>query len=156
MSVSPRSISPWGDRVWRISATAQLVEGSKPYWIVSPTLPAKHSVVSAEIEVVAPVAEAVVDSILFLLASHFGDERLADHLVESHNLTVTSEGRELAPFYELSETSRRVVAERLANDIRLGFVLLDDLSLVGSEVIASLRGWGFDVDTFVSDSTSNV
>lgn len=149
LTVGPRSIAPWGDRAWRVSGTAQLVEGSTPYWIVTPTLPASHSATPAEVEVVVPHPEAVVASVLMFLAAHFGDEDVEAYLVETHNVTLRDGVREIAPYYELADETVRFLADHLSRTLRLAVTLLDDFSLVDDEVIAELRALGFDVDVFV-------
>lgn len=150
LTIGPRAISPWGDTdIWRVSGTAQLVEGSVPYWIVSPTQPAEHSARPYEVGIEVPYTEAVVESILLLLGLHFGDDDLADLLVEHHNLTIESDGsRTLAPYPELADEVADEVAKRLASRLRLGVTLLDDDCLVDSDVVATLRDVGFTVDVF--------
>mgnify|MGYP007099122287 CR=1 FL=1 len=125
-----------------------MVEGSTPYWIVTPTLPALHTVSPSEVEVVTPHPEAVVDSVLMFLAAHFGDDDVEAYLVETHNLTVSEGVREIAPYYELADETARFLADHLSQSIRLGVTLLDDLSLVDVSVVERLRGLGFDVDVF--------
>lgn len=154
--IAPRSISPWGDRVWRVAATAQLVEGSSAYWIVTPTLPVQHSVTPAEVSVPAPFTEAVVESVLFLLAAYFGDDEVKNYLVETHNVSLKGGTRELAPFYELADTTRDYLARKMATVVRLGFTRLDDLSLVNDEVITALLRYGFDVEVYDLASGSAV
>ncbi len=149
--IGPKSIAPWADRAWRVSCYAQMVEGSVAYWIVTPTQPAQHPVSPDEIEVSSPHADAVVESILFLLASHLGDEGVEENLVETHNIQVNNLGhRELARFYELSDHAKSFLANRMSQKVRLGLTQLDDLSLVNDEVIQRLRQLDFDVEVFRS------
>ena len=146
--MGPKSIAPWGDRVWRISSTAQLVEGSSAYWIVTPTQPALHPVSTSVIDVATPHVEAVIDSIIMLLGAHFGEEEVEHLLLESHNITTTETVRDVAPFYELTDDTRRIIGFKLADFLRLGITRLDDFSLLTDEVIMSLRGIGFDIDVY--------
>jgi hypothetical protein len=151
LTVGPRSVAPWGDtHIWRVSGTAQLVEGSIPYWIVTPTQPPVHRAMPAEVGVEVPYTEAVVESILLLLALHFGDDDLADYLVEHHNLTIDEDGvRLLAPYPELADDVTQFVASRLSASLRLGFTYLDDLCLVSEDVISVLRDdLNFSVSVF--------
>ena len=148
LTIGPRSIAPWGDRVWRVSGTAQLVEGSTPYWIVTPTAPASHPASPAEVEVVVPHPEAVVDSVLMFLGAHFGDEHVEAYLVETHNLTVRDGVREIAPCYELAEATVQFLADHLSKTIRLGVTRLDDVSLLDGRALASLRELGFDLEVY--------
>jgi hypothetical protein len=141
----------------RVSATAQLVEGSNPYWIVTPTQPAQHPVVPSEISVSAPHSEAVVDSVLFLLAAHFGEHDVEANLVESHNIELSDDGlREVAEFYELSDYNRVFLAKRLSERVRLGLTQLDDLSLVSDVVVEQLRRLGFDVEVYGTSTSASV
>jgi hypothetical protein len=154
LTISPLKSYPWGDRIWRIAATAQLVEGSIPYWIVTPTEPAAHPCGLAEIEVVAPQPESVIDSILMFLAAHFGGEHVLDRLVESHNITIRDGVREIAQYYDLSETVRLLLAVELSGVLRLGIAVLDEQSLVDKQVMLGLQELGFDVEVFRSESPS--
>lgn len=154
LTVGPSSIAPWGDRVWRVSGSAQLVEGSTPYWIVTPTLPANHPATPAEIEVAAPLPGSVVDSVLLLLAVHFGDDDVEAFLTETHNISVEEGVRVIAPYWDLSDETVGFLAEHLSATLRLGFTLLDDLCLVDDVVIETLRALGFDVEVFAPISGS--
>lgn len=152
LTIGPRTVSPWGDtNIWRVAGTAQLVEGgAAPYWIVTPTSPAEHSVTPSEMSVEMPTADAVVESVAMLLAAHFGADGLASYLEEHHNLTVGADGRrDVAPYWDVSDA--RVLdhlARELSPRLRLGFTLLDDLCLVDEEVVTRLRSYGFTVDVF--------
>lgn len=151
LTISPLASYPWGDRIWRIAATAQLVEGSTPYWIVNPTEPPNHPCQPAEVEVVVPQPDSVIDSILMLVAAHFGNEQVLVSLVERHNITMQEGAREIAPYYELSEPIRSQLARQLGGALRLGITVLEEQSLVDRQVISGLRALGFDVDVFRSD-----
>lgn len=157
LTFGPRALAPWGDRTWRVSATAQLIEGSSPYWIVTPTLPAQHAVSRAEVEVAVPNDDCVLDSILLILASHFGDDRVEGFLVESHNLSVgRNKVREVAKFYELVDESRTFLARIMSQTMRIGVVQLDAMTLVNEGVIVRLRELGFDVETFSQPASAAV
>lgn len=97
---------------------------------------------------VVPHPEAVVASVLMFLAAHFGDDDVEAYLVETHNVSVRDGVREIAPYYELADDTVRFLADHLSRTIRLGVTVLDEFSLVDSEVVAELRGLGFDVDEF--------
>ena len=154
LTVGPRSLGPWGDRNWRVSGTCQLVEGSTPYWIVTPTQPAEHQVTPSEFEVVVPYPSAVVESVLLLLGANFGDDAVEGYLIDTHNITVSAGRREVARYPELSDEGVRLLSEHLAPSLRLAFTLLDDLCLIDDEVISMLRELGFDVDVFLLDRSS--
>jgi hypothetical protein len=152
LTVSPRSISPWGDRSWRVCGSAQLVENSRAYWLVSPTLPAEHAVAPDVVQIEAPEASAVVDSVLMMLAAWFGDEEVEGYLLETHNIDLVDNRREIQKFWELSDSTVQYLAGRLSNSLRLGVTVLEEFSLMNESVIAALRGLGFDVDVFVLES----
>jgi hypothetical protein len=133
-----------------------LVEGSSAYWVVTPTVPAQYSVKSNEIEVPTPFVDVVIDSVLFLLALHFGDEDVENYLLETHNLSLKDDVREPAPFYELAHTTRDFIANKMSCRVRLAFTRLDHLSLVNAEVIAALLRYGFDVEVYDLTSTPEV
>jgi hypothetical protein len=99
-----------------------------------------------------PDKEFVLDSALMVLGAWFGGDRVADYLVETHNLEVRSEVRTIAPYWDFSESTREFIAAEMNQYVRLGVTVLDDLSLVSSEVISGLRSLGFDVTVFVEDS----
>jgi hypothetical protein len=109
-----------------------------------------------EIDVPAPNVEAVLDSVLFLIALHFGDVSVENFLLETHNLSLKGDTRELAPFYELADTTRDFIANKMSGLVRLAFTRLDDLSLVNDEVFAALRRYGFDVEVYDLTSTPEV
>ncbi len=147
--ISPRSVGSFADRAWRLAGSAQLVEGSIPYWIATPTQPSQHQVSPSEIEVAAPQDDCVVESILFLLASHYGGVEVENHLLETHNICLGQNGaRELARFYELVGETMYFLSRNLCETVRIGFVRLDESSLVNDGVIGALRDLGFDVEVF--------
>ena len=148
MMVGPRSVSPWGDRIWRLALSAQLVEGNEPYWLVSVTQPANHEVKPDTVGIASPDTDNVVMSIVMLLAAHLGSGEVENFLVETHNLTLLENVREIAPFYDLSENTTRALVKELTSSVRLGFTLMEELSLVDAGLVGALRGLGFDVEVF--------
>jgi hypothetical protein len=147
--VGPRSISPWGDRAWRVAFTAQLVVGgSSAYWIVTATEPASHPSRPNEISIAAPTAENVLDSVILLLAAHAGGDDVERCLVESHNIEVSDQVRVIAPFWDLAPEVTAFLSSRLTPAIRLGVTFLDQPELFTPEVVDGLRSLGFDVDVF--------
>ena len=157
LTVSPRVVGTFADEAWRISGYAQIVEGSIPYWIITPTQPAQHRVNPDEIEVAAPQNACIVESILFLLASHFGDDVVENYLVETHNISLGQDGtRELARFYEIVDDAKDFLARHLCDVIRLGITRLDETSLVNEAVIGALRDLGFDVAIFTQEVSAQV
>jgi hypothetical protein len=149
LTVSPKHVGAWGDtNLWRISGSAQLVENSIPYWLVTPTQPAEHQVNRDSLTIETPHAETVVESILMLLAAWFGGSRAESLLVETHNLTIEDNTRQIAPYWELSESTQATLASQLATQVRLGVTLLDQPSLIDNRALELLRGHGFEVTVF--------
>lgn len=156
LTAGPRYTGAFADRAWRIAVCAQLVEGSDPaYWMVSPTEPALHLVSPELVEVDVPYSEAVVDSVIMLLATHLGDENIEGLLLDSHLVSVEESVRKIARYWApLADDVRSNLAGILSRTIRVGFTLLDDMSLVDELVIEQLRQLGFDVDVFSLSSSS--
>ena len=156
LSAGPRTAGAWGDRAWRVALTAQLVSGgSADYWIVTPTVPALHSVEPAELPIEQPGAEFVVDSILLMLAAHLGDSAVEGYLLDSGNISLEGETRVIAPYWDVSAPSTAgYLAGRMSELVRIGITVLDELSPASDEVVDVLRQLGFDVDVFGLVSTS--
>lgn len=154
LTAGPRTIAPWGDRVWRVSLTAQLVAAnSGDYWIVSPTQPAEFPVANEVINVEVPSSEAVVESVLMLLSAHLGDSAVEGYLLDTGNVETVDGKRVVAPFWDVSAPeTMRYLARKLSETVRLGFTFLDGESLVDHSTIATLRSFGFDVDVFALES----
>lgn len=152
LMAGPKTLGPWGDRSWRVSLTAQLVEGATPYWIATPTLPEEHPTRPDEIDVVTPNSEAVVESILMMLSAHFGDHDVEVALIDTHNISMDQGMREVARCYELSDEIQKFLAERLSNQVRLGVLRLTSDTLVNAEAVVELRKLGFDVEEYENPS----
>jgi ribosomal protein S8 len=155
LTVGPRSIAPWGDRQWRVAIHAQLVSAnSGDYWLVSPTEPAEHPVKSNVVGVEMPSSESVIESILMLLSAYLGDANVEGYLRETANIELVGRERVIAPYFDVSAPETMMyLAARMSDAVRLGITVLDEMSLVDADVIATLRSWGFDVDVYTLDST---
>lgn len=152
----PRSVGPWDDRVWRIALHASLVEGgSAAYWLVTPTLPELHQVVPSEVVLEYPDVMGVVDAVLMMVASHLGGAQVEGLLCDTHNIATDGDVRRIARYWELFADTRSGLVDLLSPYVRLGITVLDDLSLIDSEVVSVLRHLGFDVDVFALSSLSS-
>jgi hypothetical protein len=91
-----------------------------------------------------------------ILSTAFGGPLSEQVLVASHNLDVSSTGeREIAIGWDLSAPDTiEALSKHLSQQVRLGVVMLNDLSLMTAEVINQLRSLGFDVDVLTTDSES--
>lgn len=153
LTVSPKHIGAWGDtHLWRVAASAQLVENSIPYWLVTPTQPAEHKVDGDSVTVETPHAESIAESVLMILAAWFGGSRTEDLLVETHNLTVEQSTRRIAPYWELSDSTQKTLANQLTDQVRLGVTILEQHSLMDDKALDLLQGLGFDVTVFTEAS----
>lgn len=154
LAAGPRYVGSWGDRAWRVSCYSQLVEGSDPaYWIVTPTQPALHNVSPETVAVDVPYSEAVVDSVIMLLATQLGTENVEGLLLDSHLISLVDGVRTIAPYWApLADDVRSNLASILSSAVRVGITRLDE-SLVDEKVISELRRLGFDVDEFALASS---
>lgn len=149
LTAGPRTIGPWGDRLWRIGFAAQYVTGSSSdYWLVS-TNDASPTVADFESLVVpSPDETGVLDSILYLLAMQVGDPAVEQFLIEHHNVEIVAGRRVPVEFWELTDRTRVQLASLLAQQFRLGLTLMEDSCLVSDRVISELKKLGFEVDVF--------
>ena len=152
LSVGPLTTGPFGDvEPWRVSSQSQLVEGGIPYWLVTPTQPAEHVIGTDVIVVEFPDANAVVASVLMLVATWHGGEGVLGYLMDTENVTMGGNVRSIAPYWELSEDGVRHLSNKLKGQVKLAFTIMDDMCLVDDEVIGTLRSLGFHVDVFVRE-----
>lgn len=148
ITAGPRTIGPWGDRIWRIGLTLQLVENSMAHWLVTPTSPPLRPVEPGAVLIEQPTQEFVIDALIVALASHYGNDRVDGILHETHNLSDADGVHQIAPYWELAEDVRESLVAELANDLRLGVTRLDDFSLLTDDAVLELRMSGFDVDEY--------
>jgi len=154
LSVGPLTTGPFGDvQPWRVSSQSQLVEGGIPYWLVTPTQPAEHAVGTDVLVVEFPDANSVVSSVLMLVATWHGGEGVLGYLMDTENVSMNDDVREVAPYWELSDEGVRYLSNKLKDQVKLAFTIMDDMCLVDDGVIGTLRGLGFRVDVFVRERT---
>lgn len=149
LTAGPRVISPWGDRAWRISLSAQLVEGgSVAYWLPTATQPPLTQVSPDFVEVATPSPDDLLDATLMLIALNLGDEKVEDWLVATHNAELADGVRVLAPYWEIADDQREYLCQLLSPHVRLGLTNLAEFSLANQEFVSALGSYGFDVDVF--------
>jgi hypothetical protein len=149
MTIGPLATGAFGDvQPWRISSQSQLVEGSVPYWLVTPTQPAEHTVTNEAVFIELPDAEFVVHSVLMVAAAWHGGESLLGYLIDTENILMDGDKRAIAPYWELADQTVKQIVQKLALQVKLGFTIMDEMSLINEEVIATLRSLGFHVDVF--------
>jgi hypothetical protein len=150
LSVGPLTTGFFGDTIpWRVSSQSQLVEGGIPYWLVTPTQPAEHVIGTDVLVVEFPDPNAVVASVLMLVATWHGSEGVLGYLMDTENVRLDGGVREVAPYWELSDEGVLYLSNKLKDQVKLAFTIMDDMCLVDDEVIEKLRGLGFHVDVFV-------
>lgn len=156
LMVGPRTLSPWGDRAWRVTLTAQHVSGGETdYWIVTPTQPAQHPVRPDELLIEQPDTENAIDSILMLMSAHVGDEHVEGYLLDTANIELEDGVRVVAPFWDVSAPeTRKFLSSKLSASVRLGLTVMCEQSVVTDELVEGLRQLGFDVDVFGVTSSS--
>ena len=146
LMVGPTGVGPFHSHDWRVGFTAQLVEGGTngPYWLFQRSNEREQVLFIDGLD-----AKTVVQSIVLILAFAIGSANLKGWLDESHNTYLDEMGEiRIAPYWEVSEDLLIVCVRELHETVRLGFVMLDALSILDDEVVAHLCGLGFDVDTF--------
>ena len=156
LTVGPRTLSPWGDRAWRVALVAQHVTGGgSDYWIVTPTQPAQHPARPDVLLIEQPDDESAIDSVLMLLAVHLGDENVEGYLMDTANIELVDGVRVVAPFWDVSPAeTRRFLSSKMAASVRLGLTVMDEHGVVTDELVSGLRSLGFDVDVFSLTSSS--
>jgi hypothetical protein len=149
LTLGPRTVGSWADRAYRVSHTAQLVEGgSSAYWLVTPTSPAEHAVTPSVIRIETPEPSDVVNATIMLAGIHVGNGMAEGILLETHNVELVDGVRKVAEFWEVEPRTEANLAKILAPNIRLSFTLLDEMNLVTEEVTERLISYGFDVEVF--------
>jgi hypothetical protein len=146
---SPLGVGPFFSDEWRVSWCANLVEGSSagPYWLPLPSYEDHLKVESMMIDSIEP--ELVADSLILLLGAVFGSEGLNWLLRESQNLIFPDDGKPaIAPYWDLANDVRDCCVRDLATRIKIGIACLDEHSLLCSQAIQLLRGFGFRVEVF--------
>ena len=131
LTIGPRTVGSWADRAYRISHTAQLVEGgSGAYWLVTPTLPAEHAVATDVIRIETPDPCGVVNATIMLAAVHAGQSHVERLLLDTHNIEIVAGVRQIAEFWEVEPNTEANLAQALAPNIRMSFTILDEMNLV--------------------------
>jgi hypothetical protein len=149
LTIGPRTVGSWADRAYRVSHTAQLVEGgSSAYWLITPTSPAEHAVAPDVIRIETPDPSDVVNSTIMLAAVHVGNSTAEGILLDAHNVEIVDGVRQVAEFWEVEPRTESNLAATLAPNIRMSFTLLDEMNLVTEEVTERLIAYGFDVEVF--------
>jgi len=151
LTLGPRTVGSWSDRAYRVSHTAQMVEGgSAAYWLVTPTAPAENPVTPDIIRIETPDPSDVVNATIMLAAVHAGQSngQAEGLLLDTHNIEIVDGVRQIAEFWEVEPNTEANLAKALAPYIRMSFTMLDEMNLVTEEVTERLIAYGFDVEVF--------
>jgi hypothetical protein len=118
--------------------------------LVTPTQPAEHAVGTDVLVVEFPDADAVVASVVMLVATWHGGDGVIGYLMDTENVTL-DDARTIAPYWELSEEGVRHLSNKLKGQVKLAFTIMADMCMVDDEVIRTLRSFGFHVDVFLRE-----
>lgn len=146
--VAPRGVGPFHDPLWRVGATAQLVEGGSngPYWKTAPADHHDNGTAPESFVIGSDEPYTVARSLVALLAVTAGDDALIDYLGRA-GLTGVSHGRRrfVSP-WQLTDVDLDECARSLT--VRIGVVRLAEQSALGVTSTTALRSWGFTVNEF--------
>jgi hypothetical protein len=151
LMVGPSGIGSFHSPDWRVGGVAQLVEAGTngPYWLYSDQDGDERTI---HIDSLEP--EIVSRSVLLLLGHLTNDPVARAWLRDTHNLFSDETGRlTVAPYWEIADEVAQAISAALAPHYRLGFVKLDDTTLVNEEVCAHLLALGFSVEGFISQGS---
>lgn len=149
LTLGPRTVGAWADRAYRISHTAQLVEGgSGAYWLVTSTAPVENPVTPDVIRIEKPDTSGVINATIMLAAAFAGQSQVEGLLLDTHNIEIVDGVRQIAEFWEVEPNTEANLAKVLAPNIRMSFTILDEMNLVTEEVTEQLISYGFDVEVF--------
>jgi len=145
--VSPKTLGTWGDKGWRLSEVYELIEGgSTSYLLRNSNRDSDPGSSTSSLMIAYPNAETLLETFIAMLSINLGTSRCLDLLEESHNLT--SDGSDLAPFWDLADDVLDCLCRELASIIRIGIVALDDMSMADREFTKILREKDFEVTLF--------
>lgn len=153
--IGQASVGPWGDDAWRLGFTAQLVEGGGggPYWLVSPPAEGGQRSFPPAIVIDGLDERQVFRSILVLLASIATDGDASSWYRSATGGLAAEEGGTLLQrqprLFDVALEKR--LSASLTEEFRVGVVLLDEPTVMSSEVVDRLVARGFRTQVFRAD-----
>ena len=153
--MAPRNVGPWGDSIWRVGYTAQLVEGGSggPYWLVSPPSGEENSSVPVTTFIIGGLDTERVSQSLFLLVAilSLAIEPAADDIkipasIEIQNGAVNR--------WERPSESELEVLSRRAERLKVGLVSLDSQAIFNDEAVGKFREFGIETHVFNEERKS--
>lgn len=148
--VGPAGVGPFRARDWRVSMTAQLIEGgsSGPAWMTSPGGHHDDGIAPESMLIDGTGPDIVARSLVLLIAASIGDEQLRSRLADAGNVELDVHGMAIADPWSLPDDLLHTCTSSLAAQCRIGIVRLEEYPALDACAASLLRDWGFDVDEF--------
>lgn len=148
--VGPAGVGPFRSPDWRVSMTAQLIEGgsSGPVWMTSPGGHHDEGIAPESMLIDGTGADLVARSLVLLIAASIGDEVLRSRLADTGNVELDEHRMAIADPWLLPDDLLHTCTTSLSARCRIGIVRLEERPSLDSLAASLLRDWGFDVDEF--------
>lgn len=148
LMVGPAQVGIFGDDLWRVGLTSQLVEGGSngPYWLTPVTgfrEKEETALIIGEIQ-----SSVLVDSVIILSALASGEKRALGLLFDTHNVVQDEYGLHVAPYWELAPSVRDALVRYISPLVKLGLVRLDSETLMNQSLVNDLSLLNFRVQVF--------
>jgi len=148
--VGPAGVGPLRTPDWRVSMTAQLIEGgsSGPVWMTSPGGHHDEGVAPESMLIDGTEADLVARSLVLLIAASIGDEPLRSQLVDAGNVELDEHRMAISDPWLLPDDLLLTCTDSLSAQCRIGIVRLEERPSLDTRAASLLRDWGFEVDEF--------
>lgn len=148
LMIGPAQIGIFGDDLWRVASSSQLVEGGSngPFWLTPVSGFSGKNETALLIDGTEP--SVLRDSVLILGALASNDEQAIGILRDTHNIVEDDFGIHVAPYWELAPSTRDSLIRRIEQKVRFGFVILDEDSILDSRFFDSLTLAGLSSEVF--------
>ena len=135
---------------WRVSMTAQLIEGGcrGPVWMTSPGGHHDEGVAPESMLIDGSGPDVVARSLVLLIAASIGDESLRSRLADAGGVELDEHRMALAAPWLLPDDLLLSCTRSLSATCRIGIVRLEENPSLDTRAASQLRDWGFDVDEF--------
>ena len=148
LMVGPAQVGIFGDDLWRVASSSQLVEGGSngPFWLTPVSGFSGKEETALLIDGVEP--SVLRDSVLILGALASKDEQAIGILRDTHNIVEDDFGIHVAPYWELAPSTKDSLIRQISEKVRFGFVILDEDSILDSQFFDSLTVAGLSSEVF--------
>lgn len=148
LMIGPAQIGIFGDDLWRVASSSQLVEGGSngPFWLTPVSGFSGKNETALLIDGTEP--SVLRDSVLILGALASNDEQAIGILRDTHNIVEDDFGIHVAPYWELAPSTRDSLIRQIEQKVRFGFVILDEDSILDSRFFDSLTLAGLSSEVF--------